>query len=378
MRVLHEFGFLTCGFWEEKVDRRFEYLQYCAGRSKSVPFEQEEREEKIVLRRILVVAGLLVVVVVVGLLAAKMYADRHFYDGYDAKAPLNATASDVVSVNRTRKVFGQEIATHFRRQRVELDARPGERMAAILTLPTSVQVPMPVIVLLHGSHQEKEFVEEICTPFNEAGFAMVCFDQYMRGERSVKGNPIAVALAFRERCWKTVHDTRRLVDYLQTRPDIAGDRIYLVGASYGAITGVAVLAQEKRFKAADLVVGGGNVRLLGKAPEVRSELPNWLLPFAGPLMAFVMGSAEPLLHAPKISGIPVLMQNGSNDGVVIPESGKALFAALPEPKEIRWYPINHPDREPNGREVFRMLDEGLKWLVAQDAKQTAAPVVTTR
>jgi poly(3-hydroxybutyrate) depolymerase len=252
---------------------------------------------------------------------------------------------------------------------VELDARPGERMAAILTLPAVTQKPVPVIVLLHGSHQEKEFVEEICTPFNEAGFAMVCFDQYMRGERSVKGNVLTVACAFRERCWKTVHDTRRLIDYLQTRTDIDGNRIYLVGASYGAIAGTAVLAQENRIKAADLVVGGGNVRLLGSAPEVRRELPHWLLPFAGPLMAFVMGSAEPLVHAPKISGIPVLMQNGSNDGVVIPESGKALFAALPEPKEIRWYPINHPDREPNGQEVLKMLDEGLKWLVEQDAKR---------
>ncbi len=325
------------------------------------------------LRRVLTVFCALAVAAIVTLLLVKAYSDRHFYDGYDPHIPLNASATPLEAVTGTVEAFHQTLPARFRRQRIEFEARPGETVPAILTLPVDAAGPMPAIVLLHGSHQEKEFVQEICTPFNEAGFAMVCFDQYMRGERKVRGNFLRIAAAFRERCWKTVHDTRRLVDYLVTRPDIDANRIYLVGASYGAITGTAVLAQEKRFKAAVLVVGGGNLRLLAKAPEVRRELPGWLLPVAGPLLGFIIGPADPVLHAPGVSGIPVLMQNGSKDGVVIPESGEALFAALGEPKELRWYPINHPDREENGAEVVKMLLDGLDWLRALDAARRSAP-----
>jgi dienelactone hydrolase len=318
------------------------------------------------IRRILFICFAVLAVGVVSLIALKSYADRHFYDGYDPKLPLNATVSDPVLVDKDIKAFGQAIKAHYRSQRIEIDVRPGERMPATMTLPVKADAPVPVIVLLHGSDQEMDFVEEICTPFNEAGFAMVCFDQYMRGERKVKGGMWTMMTGYRARCWKTVHDSRRLIDYLQTRPDIDHDRIYLVGASYGAITGTAVLAQEKRIKAADLVVGGGNLKLLAKAPEVRRELPRWLLPFAGSFLSLCIGPAEPLLHARAASGIPILMQNGSNDGVVIPECGKALYAALGDPKELRWYPVNHPDREPKGEEVVKMLLDGMQWLKAQD------------
>ncbi len=318
-------------------------------------------------RRALILFALAAVLLTVAASVGKAYTYRHFYDGYDSQLPLNAAVTEPVVVDKPIEAFHQELRAHFREQRVEIDARPGDRVPALLTLPIEAAAPVPAIVLLHGSHQEKEFVEEIATPFNEAGFAVLCFDQYIRGERKVRGSVLTMMRAYRERCWKTVQDARRMIDYLQTRPDIDTKRIYLIGASYGAIEGTAVLAQDKRIKAGVLVVGGGNWRLLAKAPEVRREIPGWLLPFAAPLVTLAMGPADPIRHAAQTAGIPVLMQNGSNDGVVIPEAGKALYAALGEPKEIRWYPVDHPDREKNGKEVIRMLDEGLQWMIKQDA-----------
>ncbi len=45
-----------------------------------------------------------------------------------------------------------------------------------------------------------------------------------------------------------------------------------------------------------------------------------------------------------------------------------MYAALGEPKEIRWYPIDHPDREADGAKVIEMLNDGLAWFVARDAE----------
>ena len=319
------------------------------------------------IRRILIVLVVLMLIAVVALALVKYYADKHFYDGYSAEYPLNSIAEEPTLVDGTVEAFHNTLPTNYRRQRIEFESQPGERVPAIMTLPVDATEPVPVLILLHGSHQEKEFVEEICTPFNEAGFAMVCFDQHMRGERKVRGSVLKTMKAFRDRCYKTVHDTRRLIDYLATRPDIDSKRVYLIGASYGAITGTVVVAQEKRIRAAALVVGGGNFMLLANAPEVRKELPKWLWPVAGPLMVVAAGVADPLHHAAQTAGTPVIMLNGSNDGVVTPESGEALYAALGEPKEIRWYPIDHPDREAKGEEVLKMLEDGLEWFLNQDA-----------
>lgn len=325
-------------------------------------------------RNIALALVFLLLITAAALVVVKHQSDKHFYDGYSADYPLNAAEEPLETVEGSVKAFGQTLPARYVRQEIFFDARPGERIPALLTLPLDHKEdspPLPAIILVHGSHQEKEFLEQICTPFNEAGFAMVCFDQYMRGDRKAKNGVLGAALAFRDRCWKTVHEIQRTIDYLETRPDIDNNRIYLVGASYGAITGVTAVARDKRIRAAALVVGGGNFRLLAKAPEIREAIPPWLRPLTAPMMILLAGPADPIHHAAETAGTPILMLNGSKDGVVIPEAGKALYAALGEPKEIRWYPVNHPDREENGKEVLRMLSDGLAWMVEQDKARQA-------
>jgi dienelactone hydrolase len=303
-------------------------------------------------------------------LALKAWGDRHFYDGYNPTLPLNPETAATEKIDTVRESFGAELPARYRRTEFSFEARPGERVPCVMTQPLEKGGPYPAIVFLHGSHQDKEFVEDICTPFNEAGFVMISYDQHMRGGRKYRGSAVGTGLAFRERSWKTVHDTRRLLDYLETRSDIDAKRLYLIGASYGAITGTPVVAQDKRIKAAVLVVGGGNLSLMTNSPVVRDALPGWLAALAGPMISFLAGASDPIHHAPQTAGTPVLMQNGSLDRVIIPETGEALFAALGEPKELRWYPIDHPDqRKEDGPEILRLLNEGLAWLIEQDKQQ---------
>ncbi len=322
-------------------------------------------------RKVLLTMLLGVLVAAAAGLGVKLHADRHFFDGYDSAAPLNAEVVAKKTVEGTVEAFDIETPARYRLEEVRFEARPGEPVPTLVTLPLDGEGPFPVVVFLHGSHQEKEFLEEICPPFCEAGFAMACFDQYMRGGRRVRAEGYKVGFTFRERTWKTVHDARRLIDYLVTRPDIDAGRVYFCGASYGAITGTTVVAMEPRIQAAVLVVGGGNLPLVVQSPFVKRELPKWMLPIAKPAIRFFMGAADPVRFAPMTAGTPVLMQNGDKDTIVPPPMGEALYAALGEPKELRWYPIDHPDREEKGEEVIRMLGEGLDWLRAQDLRVRA-------
>ncbi len=325
-----------------------------------------------------VLAGVFVI-----LLLAKVAADKTYFSDYDPKLPFDVKVTETGVVEDSGDFFGIPRNRHFEKVVFSMQTRRNERMPVLLTLPAKRTGKVPVIVFLHGIGQSKGFVEEICTPFNEAGFAMACFDQSMQGERKINGGLLAQAVAFRQRPWKTINDGRRLIDYLQTHPDIDPERIYLVGASYGAITGSSLTAFDKRIKAADLVVGGANIPVLLDAPLIVNGLNESILQktgrqmaaFIGPILhwtgkqivATMMKPADPMNWVAGTKGTPVLMQNGSIDTLVSPDAGKELYKYLGEPKEIRWYPCDHPGLDKTqAKIILQILDEGLVWLKEKD------------
>ncbi len=302
------------------------------------------------------------------LLVAKIAADKTYFNDYDPKLPFDARVSESTMVEDSGDFFGITRHRHFEKVVFSMQTRKDERMPVILTLPAKRTGKVPVIIFLHGIGQSKGFLEDICSPFNEGGFAMACFDQSMQGERKITGGYLQQAIAFRQRPWKTINDGRRLIDYLQTHPDIDPERIYLVGASYGAITGTSLTAFDKRIKAADLVVGGANIRVLLDAPLITNAVHQPILHWLGKqLVATIMKPADPMNWASGTAGRPVLMQNGSLDTLVSPDAGKELYKYLGEPKEIRWYPCDHPGLDKTqAKIILQILDEGLVWLQEKD------------
>lgn len=321
-----------------------------------------------VVKKVLKWIGMGVLVIILVLLIFKIYADRTYFNNYDPTLPLNAQVKEVKEINDEIEVFNVRRPRRFQSIEFSFESRRGERVPALLVLPIELKGKIPCVIFLHGIGQSKGFIHEIAGPFVEAGFAMASFDQIMQGERRVHGW-LRQAIAFRQRPWKTINDARRLIDYLQTHPDIDKDRIYLVGASYGAITGCTLTAFDKRIKASILVVGGGNIRVMLNAPAIKNNTPAWLYYIGKPILTFMMNVADPIHYAKGTSPTPLLFLNGSEDSLVTPEAGQILFNSAGEPKEIRWYPIEHPGlRQQDGQEIIRMLDEGLAWLVEQDKK----------
>lgn len=289
---------------------------------------------------------------IVTLLLVKWYADATFYAGYDPSAPLAAEIHSEMDVRAyTRTAF-------------EFDGEPGHRVPALLAVPGAGDGPYPCLVLLHGIGLDKDFMEEIVDPFIEAGFAMATFDQYTRGERRLGDvGPWEEAIAFRRRAALTVIETRRLLDYLETRGDIDPSRIYLLGTSYGAITGAVAAAQDTRLQAVVLCYGGGHLPTLLASPAIEEELGRWAA-VAVPLVAWFLAPADPVHYVGGIAPRPILQQNGTHDQLIPAASARALFEAAREPKELVWYDSDHVGLDPD--HVVRVIDDTIAWLNEQD------------
>lgn len=331
---------------------------------------------------LLVIVG----VVVVGLAITKVYMDATYFSGYDQTAPLDA------------QLAGTEDRPSYVRQLVYFNGWRNDRVSAFMFVPKNAPGPVPCVIFLHGIGQDKDFSDEdvskgvqppppfqrISEPFLAQGFAFVSFDQYMRGERRLpKGTSLLKeANAFRLRPAYTVNDTRRLIDYLETRPDIDKNRIYLAGASYGAITGSTATAFDKRIKAAVLCYGGGNVPRMLEARAVAEEMSKRGVPMLPvQLLAwYILGAADPVKYADKIAPRPVFLQNGTDDCLISTPASKALQSAVKEPKEIKIYEGDHIGMDANT--LIRVLNDIVGWLKQQDNKliagsgsQTAAQTV---
>lgn len=287
----------------------------------------------------------------------KLLGDIHYFDGYDPAAPLNIQMRD------------EQSRDGYRRISFTFEGLPGETVPSLLALPVDGSGPFPVVVFLHGIGQEKEFLDEIGPPFAQAGFAFASFDQYMQGERKLRHKAWHERMAaLYERGSKTVTEARRLTDYLLSRPDIDKQRVYLIGASYGAMTGAITAAFDTRFKAVSLVYGGGDLRLMAYNPRLVGHLGP-LAPEVGRWLGLFGAVSDPIYYVGRISPRPILFQNGDRDGVVIPASAKALQDAAREPKTVIWYPSDHLDLSPEYIPIA--VKEGIEWFKKEDEKVRA-------
>lgn len=342
------------------------------------------------LKKALKIAGVLLLLLVVALWARKANFDAKYFNNYDPNAPLNVTVLEVEEVGKDTPEKGYAI-TKF-----TFDGFAGEKVPTLMSIPLERKAErLPAVVFLHGIGQHKGFLKEITMPFNRTGFILVSFDQYMQGERKLPRDSGALASgrAFLQRPAKTINETRRLIDYLATHPDVDPSRIYLVGASYGAITGSTVMAKDKRIRAGVMVYGGGDLGKLidstathlgvaaamgmidGKNfnPE-KPPLPTltasqkrrtgMVIACVVPVARYFMGVADPIKYVDQIAPTPVYFQNGKYDVLVPAASGEALQKKAGEPKKITWYESDHVGI--NLEDTKQVLKDGLTWLIEQD------------
>ena len=168
------------------------------------------------------------------------------------KSPLDAKVDTVASESKD-----------WRKEKITFDAAyGGERMSAYLYVPANVRPPYQAVVFFPSAR-----VEDI--PTSETLGDVDFFDYIVQSGRAVL-YPVYKGLYERSRSGARTgatqpldikiqrsRDVGRSLDYLQSRPDIAGDKLAYLGVSMGSAEGViyATLAQD-RLKTAVFLDGG--------------------------------------------------------------------------------------------------------------------------
>jgi dienelactone hydrolase len=120
----------------------------------------------------------------------------------------------------------------------------------------------PAVIVLHGTGDSKEGMMPLLEAFAGRGFLAVAIDGRHHGIRAIDSGEYlrAILQAYqtgREHpfLYDTVWDALRLVDYLQTRSDVDGTRIGMLGISKGGMETYLAAAADPRIAAAVPVIG---------------------------------------------------------------------------------------------------------------------------
>jgi cephalosporin-C deacetylase-like acetyl esterase len=133
----------------------------------------------------------------------------------------------------------------------------GLKISGVLCLPDNVPKgkKLPCIMVLHGfgSNKTSDNVKIPCKMLNEWGYAALGFD--MRGCGESEGTRANLI------CMEQVADTRNAVTYLQSRPEIDGSKIGVLGSSFGAAVAVYAAGVDERIGACISSGGWGNGKI---------------------------------------------------------------------------------------------------------------------
>ncbi|MEI6668340.1 MAG: alpha/beta hydrolase [Acidobacteriota bacterium] len=145
-------------------------------------------------------------------------------------------------------------------QTVSFSARDGVQITGSLFLPD--KRPAPAVIVLHMMTRSRHDWDGAAPKFTEAGVAVLSIDFRRAGQPAIdaKGNDDLADL---------VLDVEAAKAYLAARPDIAGSRIGIAGASVGANVAVMAAANDGSVKSLALLSPSLEYRNLRMEPALK-------------------------------------------------------------------------------------------------------------
>ncbi len=136
-----------------------------------------------------------------------------------------------------------------------------------------------------------------------------------------------------------------LLDYLETRPDVDRQRLFLVGGSMGAPIVTIAGGVDPRPAAVVVLYGGGQLASLIahtlEHPGQPRPYPHWAAVLTGQGLTWLFAPLAPERYAPAIAPRRFLMINGAGDSLVPRANVLALYDAARQPKELIWIEGEH-------------------------------------
>ncbi len=219
---------------------------------------------------------------------------------------------------------------------------------------------LPVLLVLGGHRTGSDAVEL----FGNVGRrAVVALDYPYDGPERVKGiGPILKAIPLaRQGFLDTVPAVSLVVDWLLEQPWADADQIIVVGASLGVPFAATAASRDPRIGGAVLVHGAADNRLwLQRQVERRVDTKYLHYPLGTIIYWLAYG---PVLNTPeraaRIAPRPVIVIGARDDERTPAGQTELLYAAVNEPKMLRWTSGRHiqPGRNEVVEELLRIADE---------------------
>lgn len=147
------------------------------------------------------------------------------------------------------KVETTETKDGLLREKLTVASEAGVRVPVLVVRSAAGAVRRPAVICLHGLGGRKEGMLSYLETFARRGMVGVALDARYHGDRS--GDiQAAMAESFRTGkehpyLWDTAWDTWRVLDYLETRPDVDRGRLGVIGISLGGHTTWMVSADPR-------------------------------------------------------------------------------------------------------------------------------------
>ncbi|HLK57250.1 MAG TPA: alpha/beta fold hydrolase [Chthonomonadaceae bacterium] len=216
--------------------------------------------------------------------------------GPDSSAPAPRRARFHALLDRPRiplhPTSQSEISGEFTIERGQFDSEKQHSVPFLLYRPTNATGRLAAVIVLHGTGGNKEGMAGTLRELAQRGMLAIAIDARYHGARIPGGAHgaqeynEAIIRAWRETdpkrqehpfYYDTVYDLWRTVDYLQSRPDVDGKRIGMIGFSMGGIQTWLAAATDTRIRVVVPAIGVQslkwsleNERWQGRANTIRT------------------------------------------------------------------------------------------------------------
>jgi dienelactone hydrolase len=206
--------------------------------------------------------------------------------------------------------------------------------------------PFPGVVVLDITGGDQTLSRAISMKLAQNRIAALFVQMAYYGPRRPAGSNVRLlSLDFRrtlDGIRQTVLDVRRAAAWLETREEIDGKRLGVIGTSLGSFIASLAAEMEPRFaRLAVLLGGGGIVEGYYDHPQAEPFRKVWeALGGNKQKLAELIAPVDPLTCAANLKSRKVLIIAGKRDEIVPPKMAEALWKATGEQK-IVWYDCGH-------------------------------------